>query len=121
MDFLGGEGATFLQSVFANVYKPGTIYAIENVYDDYGNITPITVEYDCACQVDRMDEKMMAQEGAADSDRKIIVLTNTSAPMNTDVEITTTQPGYAGVRFMVQSVGSDPAFSHWILRGRRKP
>lgn len=119
MGILNGGGAALLQSVFAKHYQPATIYAIENVYDDYGELSSIETEYECVAQVDEMTEAMRRESGASEQDRRIIVLTNTSAPLNTDCEFTTTQPGYEGVRFMIASVASDPCFSHWILRGRR--
>lgn len=119
MGLLNGGGAGVLQSVFKNIYQPATIYKNENIYDQWGELQVVETQFECAAQVDEMTEAMRREAGASEQDRRIIVLTNTSAPINTDCEFITTQPGYEGVRWQIASVASDAVFSHWILRGRR--
>ncbi len=120
MGLLSGDGATLLNSVFSPLYLNGRIFKTQIVYDAYGELTKTFAEYDAKVQVDSMTESMRGQEGAADDDRRILVLTqSTSAPMDSDCEIICDEGPYQGVMFRVATVSSDPLGSYWEIRGRR--
>lgn len=120
MGILSGDGQALLGSIFSAIYLSGRVYAQENVYDAYGDLQILETEYDCRLMVDAMTEAMRQQAGASEQDRRILVLTtSTSAPMNTDCEIEALEGAYAGTRFQIASIATDPCFSYWELRGKR--
>jgi len=120
MGLLSGGGATVLGGIFSSLYLDATVYKQEAVYADDGDVTITYAEYDALAQVDAMTEAMRSEQGASDQDRRIIILsTSTAAPVDSDCEITVNAGPYAGVRFQVASIDRDPCGSYFSCRGRR--
>lgn len=116
----GGAAAIFMET-HGPIYLDATVYKQEIVQDDGGDTTITYLEYDgVLAQVNSMDENMRAERGAADSDRKILVLCNSIVTeVTSDCEILVNQGKYAGTRFQVQSVNMDPCAARFSCRGRR--
>ena len=120
MGLLSGDGAAIFNTIFAPLYLDAVIYKQEAVYGSDGDLTVTYAEYDAKAQVDAMTEAMREESGAADSDRRILILANsTAAPVDSDCEITVNQGPYAGVKFQVASIDRDPVGAYFQCRGRR--
>lgn len=121
MGLLSGDGAALLHSIFSPLYLEGVIITRETIYEEGGDTTIIEMEWDCRLQVDAMNEAMRGESGAADTDRRIIILRNsTEAPaVNTDCEVAALEGPYAGQRYQVATIDADPCGSYWSCRGRR--
>lgn len=110
----GGLSRTFAKA-FSSIYLSATLHKRRVITDDEGSATEVVTNYPCRAQVDSATEAMRASAGFADTDRRILVLTDTLAiEPDTDCEITV-----RGQRFGIASVVADPAFSHWDMRGTR--
>lgn len=120
MGLLSGDGAALFNAIFAPLYLDAVIYKEERIDGSDGDFTITYAEFDAKAQVDAMTEAMRAESGAADSDRRIIILANsTAAPVDSDCEITVNQGPYAGVKFQVASIDRDPCAAYFSCRGRR--
>ncbi len=120
MGLLNGGGAAILGSIFSGIYLPAKVYAETSVYDAHGELTTSETIRDCKAQVDVMTEAMRAQEGAADGDRRILVLsTSLAGDLDSDSEVEVLEGPYAGARYLVSNIDRDPCGSYWNCRGRR--
>lgn len=90
-------------------------------YDDGGSIIPGTgepIHRSCAAQVDAATEAMRLAEGFTEKDRRILVLAGTlEGEISTDDQIEFLDGPFAG-KWMIESVGRDPAATCHELRGR---
>jgi len=117
---LSGGGADFFGSLMATYFLDATLYAQVPTYNSYGDLTIVETSYPCLAQVDAMTESMRAEQGASDTDRAIYILsTSTSADITTDFEVVVNAGPYAGVRFQIASINSDPVAAYRLLRGTR--
>lgn len=120
MGLLNGGGAAILGGIFSGIYLPAKVYAETSVYDDYGELTTIETVRDCKAQVDVMTEAMRAQEGAADGDRRILILsTSLSGNLDSDSEVEVLEGPYAGSRYLVSNITRDPCGAYHEARGRK--
>jgi hypothetical protein len=120
MGLLSGGAATLLGRIFSKIYLPARVYSAVTVYDDHGEPTTSTTPRDCLAQVDAMTERQRAQEGAAEQDRRILVLSESlTGDIDTDCEIEVLEGPYAGQRYTVADVGRDTVGAYYELRGRR--
>lgn len=121
MGLLDGGGAALLTRIFTPIYLPGTVYTSLTVYDRYGEPSTVTNATPCRIQIDAMTEAMRAAEGAADQDRRAIVLAGDGVSFDTDAELSANSGPYAGSRWLVMSIDRDPAGSYFSCRVRRNP
>lgn len=119
MSLLSGDGAALLSRIFSRLYVSGTVIAVTTTYDQVGEPTAVETETPARVQVDAMTEAMRGQDGAADSDRRILVL----APItfDTDAVIAVNEGPYAGSRWLVMTTANDPCLSYTEARCRRRP
>lgn len=113
----GGMAAAFA-AVFGGVYLEGQIYRAAEFTDDgkgggtgagFGPAEPVKV------QVDQASYAMQGADGYVDGDVRILMLAHGVAAPDTDAEIAA-----GGVRYMIESVGTDSCGSYYELRGRKK-
>lgn len=114
MSLLNGTLSRTFAKAFAGLYLPAILY-VRTTTDIDGSLTVSWTPYECRAQVDSATEAMRASAGYTDTDRRILVLTDTLAVVpDTDCEI-----AVRGDRYAIASVVADPAFSHWDMRGQR--
>jgi len=121
MGLLDGGGAALLNRIFTPIYLPGTVYTNLTVYDRYGEPSAVTNATPCRIQIDAMTEAMRSAEGAADQDRRAIVLADDGIAFDTDAELSADGGPYAGSRWIVMSIDRDPAGAYFQCRVRRNP
>lgn len=119
MGLLSGGGAALLTNIFSAIYLDGRVYRETAVYDEYGELTVSTATVPCKIQIDSMTEAMGAQEGAADSDRRALVLAADGVTVGTDDSVEALEGPYTGSRYLVMSVSRDPVGSYFDCRVRR--
>jgi hypothetical protein len=113
----GGMAAAFA-GVFSAVYLDGQLYrAIEFTDDGKGGgsgdgFSPAEA---VKVQIDQANQAMRGAEGYVEGDVRILMLAHGVASPDTDCEV-----GAGGARYMIESVGTDPAGSYYELRGRKK-
>jgi len=117
MSLLDGGGAALLERIFSPLYLPGTVYSELTVFDRYGEPSTVTNATPCRIQIDAMTEAMRAAEGAADSDRRAIVL---GAAVDTDCKLSAETGPYGGSWWLVMSIQSDPCGTYFECRCRRE-
>jgi hypothetical protein len=121
MSLLDGGGAALLARIFSPLYLPGRVYTNLTVYDRYGEPSTVVNATPCRIQIDAMTEAMRAAEGAADGDRRAIVLAGEGLALDTDAEVSADSGPYSGSRWLVMSIDRDPLGSYWQCRVRRNP
>lgn len=105
-------------AAFAPILGTGQLIRIDMVRQPGGVILP--AEQDpvaISVQVDRCDEAMRQAEGYTDTDVKLIILqagVSGREPNTDDIVVA------RGRRWKVSGVRSDPAQSHWVMRGIRQ-
>lgn len=113
---LNGGIASLMERAFAGVYLPATLYRRVRTDTDDGSVEETTEIYSCRAQIDAVTEAMRQAPGYTDKDQRILILINTlQVTPTTDDEITV-----RGALWSIASVASDPAQSHWELRGTRR-
>lgn len=118
MSLLDGQLAAAFAGVFSGSYLDGQLYRAADFVDDGmggGNGGGFAPAEAVKVQVDQASQSMRASEGYAEGDVRILMLAHGVAAPNTDAEIAA-----GGVRYMIESVGTDPAGSYYELRGRKK-
>ena len=121
MGLLDGGGAQLLSRIFAPLYLPGRVYTSLTVYDRYGEPSTVTNATPCRIQIDAMTEAMRAAEGAADEDRRAIVLAGDGIAMDTDSEVSADSGPYSNGKWLVMSIDRDPCGAYFQCRVRRNP
>jgi len=122
MGLLSGGGASILTSIFANVYVSGTVYAVTTTYSEVGEPVSTETAIPARVQVDSMTEDMRASEGAADQDRRMLVLATDGVTVDTDSIIEVNEGPYSGSRWLVMTIPErDPCGAYWATRARPKP
>lgn len=118
MGLLDGGISAIFGSVFGALYLDGELMqsGLDPIYDDAGNIIgygggdPVPIK----CQVDGATWAMQQAAGYVDGDVRLIILR-----AGLSVEVTTDhRVEVGGKTWLVQSVETDAAASHWICRGR---
>ncbi|MGJ0508926.1 MAG: hypothetical protein ACR652_17720 [Methylocystis sp.] len=118
MGLLNGDIAAAFAGVFGGIYLDGELYRPNAFSDDgkgggpgggFAEPEAVKVQIDAATQAMRM------ADGFVDSDQRILLLAHGVAAPDADCEIEA-----GGSRWMIESVGTDPAGSYYELRGRRK-
>jgi hypothetical protein len=117
MGLLDGQIGEMFAAVFGPLYLDGTLYRAVAGDDGQGggsgngfdNGTAVKVQIDAATQA------MQQAEGFVDTDVRILILAHGVASPDTDAEVAA-----GGARYMVATVGTDPAGSYYELRGRKK-
>lgn len=116
MGLLDGQIAATFAAVFGPRYLDGTLYRWSTVSDGMGGGTSGFDDGTAVkVQIDQATQAMQQSEGFVDTDQRILVLAEGVATITTDCEISA-----GGSRWMIESVGIDPAGSYYELRGRRK-
>lgn len=118
MGLLDGDIAALFGEVFGSFYLDGQIITAltEPQYDDEGTITDYDGRAPVACkvQIDSASYAMRQAEGFVEGDVRLLVLrSGVSIELSTDQQIRT-----QGKTWLIQSVDTDPAASHWICRAR---
>lgn len=111
--FSGESGAPFHSADVLTVSAP--------VLDTGGDIvTPGTLtRRPCMAQADYAGEAMRGEQGFADQDRRILILSSSlEGTITTDDRIEIKAGPFAGT-WSIQSVSRDPANIGWEMRGRR--
>lgn len=117
MGLLNGSLAAAFAGVFGALYLDGSLYrAVDFVDDGKGGGSDPGFEPAQAVkvQIDSATQAMIASDGYVAGDVRILMLAHGVAAPSTDDEIA------AGARYMIESVGTDPAGSYYELRGRKK-
>jgi hypothetical protein len=118
MGLLDGQLAAAFAGVFNAIYLDGNLYRMQSFADDgkgggpdpgFGAAEPVKV------QIDQATDAMRADEGFNEGDVRILMLARSVASPDTDAEVAA-----GGNRYMIESVGIDPAGSYYELRGRKK-
>jgi len=122
MGLLSGGGASLLTNIFSRLYVAGTVYATTTIYSEVGEPTTTETTIPARVQVDNMTEAMRGAEGAADSDRRVVVLATDGVTLDTDSIVSADEGPYAGSRWLVMTIPErDPCGAYWSARVRRKP
>lgn len=118
MALLDGGIASIFGSVFGALYLDGKLVqsGTDPIYDGAGNIIGYEggVDVDIKCQVDGVTWAMQQAPGYVEGDCRIIIL---RAGLGVDVT-TDHRVEVGGKTWLIQSVETDAAGSHWICRGR---
>lgn len=116
MSLLNGGIAAAFAGVFGGVYLDGSLYRAAEFADDGkgggtggGFAAPEPVKV----QIDQATQAMRSADGFVEGDVRILMLAHGVAAPDTDSEIAA-----GGARYMVETVGTDPAGSYYELRGR---
>jgi hypothetical protein len=118
MGLLDGGLAAAFAGVFGAVYLDGQLYRAVDFTDDGkgggagGGFLP---EEAVKVQIDAATQAMSIANGYVDGDVRILMLAHGVPAPDTDAEIAA-----GGERYMIESVGTDPAGSYFELRGRKK-
>lgn len=115
MGLLDGQIAATFAAVFGPIYLDGTLYRPTFTDDGKGGGASSWSSEPVKVQIDQATQAMRASEGFVDTDQRILVLADGVTTITTDCEISA-----GGSRWMIESVGTDPAGSYYELRGRRK-
>ncbi|MFD0848196.1 hypothetical protein [Sphingosinicella xenopeptidilytica] len=113
LSFSAAVGAPFVD---ANIITPGAA-----TYDSGGDIaTPANpTTRACKAQADEASEAMRGENGYADGDIRILILSASfTGSITTDDRVQITAGVYAGT-YSVESIRRDPANIGFELRGRR--
>jgi hypothetical protein len=117
MGLLDGRLAATFAGVFNAFYLDGSLYRSGYADDGmgggsgsgFGPAEAVKVQLDSASQ------QMLQADGYVEGDVRILMLAHGVLPPDTDCEI-----ACGGGRYMIESVGTDPAGSYYELRGRKK-
>jgi hypothetical protein len=119
VSLLDGQLAAAFAGVFGGVYLEGQLYRSVAYSDDGTGGDPGGDGFAPAAavkvQVDAASFAMQNADGYVEGDVRILMLAHGVATPSTDDEI-----GAGGARYMIESVGTDPAGSYYELRGRKK-
>lgn len=116
MTLLEGNLAAVFASAFGGVFVDATLYRWSTVDDGKGGGTSgFDLGTPVKAQLDQATQAQIQGDGYVDTDQRILVLASGVAPISTDDEIVV-----GGTRWMIASVGRDPAGSYYDLRGRKK-
>jgi hypothetical protein len=117
MGLLDGRLAATFAGVFNAFYLDGSLYRSGYSDDGMGGGSgagfgpPEAVKV----QLDSASQQMLQADGYVEGDVRILMLAHGVLPPDTDSEI-----ACGGGRYMIESVGTDPAGSYYELRGRKK-
>ncbi|MBV2144241.1 hypothetical protein KUG47_12125 [Falsochrobactrum sp. TDYN1] len=107
-----------MSAAFAPIFGTGQLIRTSMVRQPGGVILPVEEPpVDISVQVDRADEAMRQSAGYTDTDVKLIILQAGIAGKEPDTDSIVVAQGR---RWKVSGVRSDPARSHWIMRGIRQ-
>lgn len=118
MSLLDGQLAAAFAGVFGAVYLDASLYRAVEFSDDGmgggsdGDFAPAEA---VKVQIDQASQAMRAAEGYVEGDVRILMLAHGVPAPDTDAEV-----GAGGIRYMIESVATDPAGSYYELRGRKK-
>jgi hypothetical protein len=117
MGLLDGGIAAAFAGVFGGVYLDGSLYRRSAFADDGmgGGADQGFTEEPVKVQIDQTTQAMRASEGFVEGDVRILMLAHGVTAPDTDCEAAA-----GGVRYCIQTVGTDPAGSYYELRGRAK-
>jgi hypothetical protein len=115
----GGIASTFA-SAFGSMFLTAKLYR-PNAFTDDGMGGGSGSGFDSGtlirAQLDEASQAMMAADGYAETDQRILVLASGVDPITTDCEI---ELPVGGTRWSIASVTQDPARAYYDLRGRKK-
>lgn len=115
MDFLGGDGADFMNSFFDDVYPTGTLIRRTITEDAGGSQTATKVTQSIKVQTDTVTEAMRQAAGYTDRDVRLIVLSAGVTDITSDDQIIDSR----GDTWNVIDPALDACGSHWVARGQR--
>jgi hypothetical protein len=118
MGLLDGGIAAAFAGVFGGLYLDGTLYRAVDFTDDGkggGSGNGFAAGEAVKVQIDQATDSMQRANGYVDGDVRILMLAHGVASPDTDAEIAA-----GGVRYMIETVGTDACGSYYELRGRRK-
>jgi hypothetical protein len=118
MGLLDGDIAAAFAAVFGGVYLDGSLYRPKTYADDGmggGSAPGFAPGEPVKVQIDAASFAMRQAEGYVEGDVRILMLAHGVAAPDTDCEIAA-----GGTRYMIETVGTDPAGSYFELRGRKK-
>jgi hypothetical protein len=118
MGLLDGDLAAAFAAVFGGIYLDGSLYRLAAGGDDGmggGSGTGFSPPEAVKVQIDQATHAMRSGDGFVEGDVRILMLAHGIAAPDTDCEI-----GAGGTRYMIETVGTDPAGSYYELRGRKK-
>ncbi|PZR88359.1 MAG: hypothetical protein DI537_23770 [Stutzerimonas stutzeri] len=114
MGLLDGALQAIAGRVFGGILLAGTLHKATEVDDGKGGYTTTFVDHPIRGARDACTEAMRREAGYVDTDARLIVLQlGVMAVPNTDDQIT-----LQGQRWSIASVDSDPASTHWVMRGQ---
>jgi hypothetical protein len=119
VSLLDGQLAAAFAGVFGGIYLDGQLYrALDFADDGKGGGTdsdPFLPAEPVKVQLDQATQAMRGTVGYVEGDVRILMLAHGVAAPDTDAEIAA-----GGARYMIETVGTDPAGSYYELRGRKK-
>lgn len=114
MSLLDGGLARIFGAAMGSVYLDATLHRIVRTPAANGDVATSATDHAAKAHFDMVDETMRQEPGYTERDVAILVL---RAPLavepTTDDEIT-----LGGRRWSIASVGTDPAGTHWRMRGQ---
>jgi hypothetical protein len=120
MGLLDGQLAAAFAGSFNAVYLDGSLYRPATGWTDDGKgggpDRGFLPAESVKVQIDQATQAMRVTEGFMETDMRILMLAHGVAAPNTDCEVAA-----GGARYMIQSVGTDPAGSYYEMRGRPAP
>jgi hypothetical protein len=118
VSLLDGQLAAAFAGVFGGIYLDGQLYRALDFADDGkggGTDAGFAPAEAVKVQLDQATQAMRVTVGYVDGDVRILMLAHGVAAPDTDAEIAA-----GGARYMIETVGTDPAGSYYELRGRKK-
>ena len=117
MGLLTGDGSKILRGIFSKIYARGQI--VRTALDYSAPDGPVNVETlePVRLQFDALTERQRAQEGASDSDVRVLVLADA---VSTDDVLEALEGPYTGARYSVMDATRDPCGAYMDCRARRQ-
>ena len=115
MGLLDGALAAAFASALTPLYSDATLHRRAITDNGKGGGSVGYADTAVKAQLDGTATAFDPKGGYVDAGQKIIVLARGLAPIGTDDELT-----IKGSRWMIDSVGTDPAGAYYALTGRRK-
>lgn len=114
MSLLDGAIRELFGEVFGAEYLEGVLVKTTLVDDGLGGWSTTSTSLEIAAQLDAADESMRREPGYTATDAKLIILQDSLAVTLTTGDKVTLD----GRSWLIASVASDPAASHWVARGQ---
>lgn len=117
MGLLDGDLAELFGAAMAGLYGAGRLLTVTTTEDTYGKETRTTEGMDVLVQIDRVTQAMRLAEGYSPEAVQLIILQRNAVGDVVPRPKITDKINAGGRWWAADLVDSDPANSHWAMRG----